>query len=136
MPVYGIFRLGEYPSSIFCEPVVDCPASMNQVGMDLCGEVLDPRPTTRDADTPLFWSGWERRGMGLIPQPMTGKNIWQLCKVYGRMIGTPTLKPHDVRHGVAMEVYEPHHDLEKVRALLGRARLDTTQVYARIRRYT
>jgi hypothetical protein len=26
---------------------------------------------------------------------MTGKNIWRLCKVYGRLIGYPELKPHD-----------------------------------------
>jgi integrase/recombinase XerD len=64
---------------------------------------------------------------------MTGKNIWRLCKVYGRLIGCPTLKPHDLRHGVAMEVLEQHHDLEEVRALLGHARIDTTQVYASIR---
>jgi site-specific recombinase XerD len=32
-----------------------------------------------------------------------------------------------------MEVLEHHHDLEEVRALLGHARIDTTQVYARIR---
>jgi len=64
---------------------------------------------------------------------MTGKNIWGLCKVYGRMIGAPRLKPHDLRHGVAMEVYEQHHDLEEVRALLGHARIDTTQIYAWIR---
>jgi len=64
---------------------------------------------------------------------MTGKNIWRLCKVYGRMIGAPMLKPHDLRHGVAMEVYEQHHDLEEVRALLGHARIETTQCYARIR---
>ena len=43
------------------------------------------------------------------------------------------LKPHDVRHGVAMEVYEQHHDLEEVRALLGHTRLETTQLYAQIR---
>ena len=43
------------------------------------------------------------------------------------------LKPHDIRHGVAMEVYEQHHDLEEVRALLGHARIDTTQTYAHIR---
>ena len=43
--------------------------------------------------------------MGKTRQPMTGKNIWRLCKVYGRMIGAPMLKPHDLRHGVAMEVY-------------------------------
>ena len=70
---------------------------------------------------------WEDAG------PMTGKNIWRLCKVYGRLIGCPTLKPHDLRHGVAMEVLEQHHDLEEVRALLGHSRIDTTQVYANIR---
>ena len=56
---------------------------------------------------------------------MTGKNIWRLCKVYGRMIGYPELKPHDLRHGVAMEVLEQQHDLEQVRALLGHSRIDT-----------
>jgi len=54
-------------------------------------------------------------------------------KVYGRIIGYPELKPHDLRHGVAMEVLEEHHDLEQVRALLGHARIDTTQVYTSIR---
>lgn len=32
-----------------------------------------------------------------------------------------------------MEVLEQHHDLEEVRALLGPARIDTTQIYANIR---
>ena len=32
-----------------------------------------------------------------------------------------------------MEVYEERQDLEPVRELLGHARIDTTQVYARIR---
>jgi site-specific recombinase XerC len=32
-----------------------------------------------------------------------------------------------------MEVLEQHHDLEQVRALLGHARIDTTQIYASIR---
>ena len=84
-------------------------------------------------ETPLFWSTWGRRIVGKTRAPMTGKNIWRLCKVYGRLIGCPTLKPHDLRHGVAMEVLEQHHDLEEVRALLGHARIDTTQVYASIR---
>jgi site-specific recombinase XerD len=44
------------------------------------------------------------------------------------MIGYPELKPHDLRHGVAMDVLEQHHDLE----LLGH-RIDTTQIYASIR---
>jgi site-specific recombinase XerD len=65
--------------------------------------------------------------------PMTGKNIWRLCKLYGRLIGYPMLKPHDIRHGVAMEVLEQLHDLEQVRALLGHQRIDTTQIYTMIR---
>jgi site-specific recombinase XerD len=32
-----------------------------------------------------------------------------------------------------MEVYSEHGDLEKVRALLGHQRVDTTQIYASIR---
>lgn len=35
--------------------------------------------------------------------------------------------------GVAMEVLEQQHDLEQVRALLGHARIDTTQIYTMIR---
>jgi site-specific recombinase XerD len=84
-------------------------------------------------DTPLFWSSWGRRLVGKTRAPMTGKNVWRLCKVYGRMIGYPELKPHDLRHGVAMEVLEQHHDLEQVRALLGHARIETTQTYTSIR---
>jgi len=64
--------------------------------------------------------------------PSWGRH-WRLCKTYGRLIGYPMLKPHDLRHGVAMEVYEQHHDLEEVRALLGHTRLETTQLYAQIR---
>lgn len=84
-------------------------------------------------ETPLFWSTWGKRGIGNSRAPMTGKNIWRLCKVYGRLMGYPMLKPHDLRHGVAMEVLERHHDLEQVRALLGHARIDTTQIYTMIR---
>jgi len=64
---------------------------------------------------------------------MTGKNIWRLCKIYGRLMGYLMLKPHDLRHEVAMEVLERHHNLEQVRALLGHARIDTTQIYTMIR---
>jgi site-specific recombinase XerD len=84
-------------------------------------------------DTAQFWSTWGRRSVGKVRAPMTGKNIWRLCKVYGRIIGYPELKPHDLRHGVAMEVLDQHHDLEEVRALLGPARIDTTQIYTSIR---
>jgi site-specific recombinase XerD len=64
---------------------------------------------------------------------MEGKNIWRLCKTYGRMIGYPTMKPHDLRHGVVMEILEAQHDLEAVRAMPGHVRLETTQIYAQIR---
>jgi integrase len=52
-------------------------------------------------ETPLLWSTWGCRNIGKTRAPMTGKNIWRLCRVYGRLIGSPTLKPHDLRHGVA-----------------------------------
>jgi integrase/recombinase XerC len=91
---------------------------------------LENGPVT--PDTPLFWSSWGRRHQGKVRRPMTDKNIWRLCKVYGRLIGYPMLKPHDLRHGVAMEVYRHHHDLEQVRGLLGHARIETTQIYAQI----
>ncbi|MBI1847256.1 MAG: tyrosine-type recombinase/integrase [Candidatus Rokubacteria bacterium] len=44
------------------------------------------------------------------------------------------LKPHGLRHGVAMEVYEQHGALEQVRGLLGHTRIETTQLYAQIPR--
>lgn len=96
-------------------------------------QVVTPSVTTVVPETPLFWSVWGRRSLGKQRAPMTGKNIWRLCKLYGRMIGYPMLKPHDLRHGVAMEVLEQRHDLEQVRALLGHARIDTTQIYTMIR---
>lgn len=95
--------------------------------------VVQPQLTMVMPDTPLFWSTWGKRGVGKSSSHMTGKNIWRLCKVYGRLMGYPMLKPHDLRHGVAMEVLEHHHDLEQVRALLGHARIDTTQIYTMIR---
>jgi hypothetical protein len=55
--------------------------------------------------------------------------------LYGRLIGVPELKPHDLRHGVAVEVYEQHHDLEEVRALLAESHLTPTlfrQILGRI----
>jgi site-specific recombinase XerD len=80
----------------------------------------------------FFWSTWARPRQGKQSKPMSGKNVWRLCKTYGRIIGYPQRKPHDLRHGVAMECYGQHHDLEQVRALLGHARIETTQVYAHI----
>jgi site-specific recombinase XerD len=95
--------------------------------------VLTPEVGAVTGDTPLFWSRWPGRHGERRVMPTQGKNIWRLCKTYGRLIGVPELKPHDLRHGVAMEVLEQHHDLEQVRALLGHTRIDTTQIYATIR---
>jgi hypothetical protein len=38
-------------------------------------------------------------------QPMNGKNLWRLTEFYGRLIGVPELKPHDLSHGVAMDAF-------------------------------
>ncbi|PYN53266.1 MAG: hypothetical protein DMD94_19290 [Candidatus Rokuibacteriota bacterium] len=38
-------------------------------------------------DTPIFWSSWGRPRQGKARTPMSGKNIWRLCKTYGRLIG-------------------------------------------------
>ncbi len=95
--------------------------------------VLLPEAGTVTAETPLFWSTWSRKRVGKVRQPMTGKNVWRLCKLYGKRIGYPMLKPHDLRHGVAMEVLGQRNNLEEVRALLGHARIDTTQIYTMIR---
>jgi len=60
-------------------------------------------------------SGRRRRCSGLcgtadhrerVEHQWQGKNIWRLCKTYGGSLGIPMLKPHDLRHGVAMEVLE------------------------------
>ena len=94
-------------------------------------QIVAPSVTRLTPETPVFWSVWGRRSFGMHRAPMTGKNIWRLCKLYGRLIGYPMLKPHDIRHGVAMEVLEQRHD--QVRALLGHQRIDTTQIYTMIR---
>ena len=53
-------------------------------------------------------------------QPMTGTNLWRLTSA----TAVPELKPHDLRHRAAMEMYGEHGDLEEVRALLGHQRID------------
>jgi site-specific recombinase XerC len=112
---------------------IPLPAVVMQFLRQYVDEVLLKQVEKIEPDTPLFFSSWGRRGVGRMRAPMIGKNIWRLCKIYGRIIGCPELKPHDLRHGVAMEVLEQHHDLEQVRSLLGHARIDTTQIYTSIR---
>jgi integrase/recombinase XerC len=112
---------------------IPLPAAVMEYLQTYVHDGLSVELGTMGPETPLFWSTWGRRVKGKTREPMSGKNIWRLCKVYGRLIGFPMLKPHDLRHGVAMEVLEQQHDLEQVRALLGHKRIDTTQLYARIR---
>lgn len=112
---------------------VPAPAAVMRFLQGYVEGVLAAEHGTVTPETPLFWSSWGKRRLGKTRAPMTGKNIWRLCKVYGAKIGYPTLKPHDLRHGVAMEVLGEHGNLEEVRALLGHARIDTTQVYTTIR---
>jgi integrase/recombinase XerC len=112
---------------------IPVPSMVTQFLQTYVERVLTAEVGKLTPDTPLFWSRWPgRQGVRRV-MPIHGKNIWRLCKTYGRMIGVPELKPHDLRHGVAMEVLEQHHDLEQVRALLGHTRIDTTQIYATIR---
>lgn len=84
-------------------------------------------------DTPLFWSTWSRRSVGTVRAPDDRQEHLAALQGVRPAHRLPELKPHDLRHGVAMEVLEQHHDLEQVRALVGHARMDTTQVYASIR---
>jgi site-specific recombinase XerD len=111
---------------------IPLPSVIMQYAHAYLGNVLAKENGPATPDTPLFWSGWGRRHRGKVRRPMTGQNIWRLCKVYGRRIGYPELKPHDLRHGVVMEVYGQHHDLEQVRTLFNHTRIGTTQVYAQI----
>jgi len=70
---------------------------------------------TIGARTPLFWSRWPgRRGVRRL-EPLHSKNTWRLCKTYGRHIGAPELKPHDLRHRVAMEAPAGHEPLFELR---------------------
>ena len=112
---------------------IPVPAPVMQYLAAYVQEVLTPEHGPATPETPLFWSSWGKRRVGRTRAPMSGKNVWRLCKVYGAKIGQPTLKPHDLRHGVAVEVLEERKNLEEVRALLGHARIDTTQAYTTIR---
>jgi site-specific recombinase XerD len=112
---------------------IPLPAAVSQYLNRYVSDYLPSQVDGVTPDTPLFSSTFGQRRQGLVRWPMEGKNIWRLCKTYGRRIGYPMLKPHDLRHGVAMEVYEQHRDLEQVRGLLGHRSIETTQLYAQIR---
>src|SRR4030095_10498894 len=64
-----------------------------------------------------------RTSSSSVHHPITGTNIWPLCKRYGRVIGYSMLEPDDFRHAVAMEILEHEHDLEAVREMLCHVRI-------------
>jgi site-specific recombinase XerC len=98
---------------------IPLPAAVMRFPRVYVDRVLATESEALTPDTPVHLGqapvGWTRA-------PMMPKNIWRLCETYGKLIGYPELKPHDLRHGVAVEVLEQRNDLEEVRALLGRAR--------------
>ena len=102
------------------------PAPVTGFLHEYVGQVPVPVLGTSTAETPLFWSNWGRKAVGKIHRPMTEKNIWRLCKMYGKRIESPTLKPHDLLHRVAMEVLGQRNNPEEVRAPLQHTRLETT----------
>jgi hypothetical protein len=105
------------PSTRQCQGSdIPVPASVVAYLLTYTKEVLPKIAGHVTPETPLFWSKWSRRVVGRTMQPMTGKNLWRLTKYYGRSIGVPELKPHDLRHGVAMEMYGEHGDLDTLMA--------------------
>src|SRR6266849_5304154 len=57
---------------------IPLPAAVMQFLWAYVEQVMSHQGAALDADTPLFWSSWGRRGRGKARQPMTGKNIWRL----------------------------------------------------------
>jgi integrase len=105
------------------------------VGMDRPRHRIEPpkqipSPANGPRDVAIFFilrfTGMRRESVVTLQSQAPGRAV-------GRMIGCPMLKPHDLRYGVAIEMLEKHHDLEQVRALLGHARIDTTQIYTMVR---
>jgi site-specific recombinase XerD len=111
---------------------IPLPAAVMQVLDGYATQFLPTEVDNIKLDTPLLGSTFGQRRHGLVKRPMESKTVWRLCKTSGRLIGY-RMSTHDLRHGVAMEVYEQHGELEQVRGLLGHARIETTQLYAQIR---
>jgi site-specific recombinase XerD len=59
---------------------IPVPASVMDFLHGYVQQVLIPSQDMMTPDAPLFWSTWGRRTVGKIRRPMTGKNIWRLCK--------------------------------------------------------
>src|SRR5438046_8588569 len=71
--------LGQHDTVSAARPAMQCLD--RYLSQYLPTEVEDIKP-----DTPVFWSTFGQRRQGTVRRPMEGKNIWRLCKTYGRLI--------------------------------------------------
>ena len=58
--------------------------------------------------------------------------VYRMVKKYGRLVGSPEMKPHDLRHSFATRLLERGVNIRAVQELLGHTDLNTTQVYTAV----
>ena len=58
--------------------------------------------------------------------------VYHTVKRYGRLVGKPELKPHDLRHSFATRLLENGVNIRYVQELLGHSIVATTQVYEQV----
>jgi integrase/recombinase XerD len=94
-------------------------------------KVLTALSGRRAVDQPVF--------LNRCGQPMTRFGIYAMVKRYGKQVSSqhPALaskriSPHSIRHTTAVHLLRAGVDINTIRAWLGHASLDTTNIYAEI----